>query len=109
MRSSHLQHAYAAVVAPPALRFSMHTVADNDAPCADSGQNCANDIYAVSLPSVTSSAYITWFQAQQACKNAAKRLPSNAEWQAAVAGTPDPGPTGCNTLSTPSRNYGDVF
>ena len=82
----------------------MHTVPDNDAPCADSVQNCANDIYAVSLPSVTPSAYITWFQAQQACKTAAKRLPSNAEWQAAVAGTPDPGPdngtTDCNTLSS---------
>jgi len=79
--------------------------ADSDyAPCADSGQNCANDIYAVSLPGVTPSAFITWFQAQQACTNAGKRLPSNAEWQAAVIGTPDPGgdngTTDCNTAST---------
>jgi formylglycine-generating enzyme required for sulfatase activity len=77
---------------------------DNYAPCVDSGQNCANDVYAVSLPQVTPSAYLTWFQAQVACKNAAKRLPSNAEWQAAVVGTPDPGPdngtTDCNTGST---------
>ena len=77
------------------------TTTDDYAPCADSGQNCTNDIYAVSLPGVTPSAFITWFQAQQACKNAGKRLPSNAEWQAAVAGTPDPGPdngtTDCNT------------
>ena len=76
------------------------------APCADSGQNCANDIYAVSLLGVTPAAFITWFQAQQACTNAGKRLPSNAEWQAAVAGTPDPGPdngtTDCNTNSTMS-------
>ena len=76
---------------------------DDYAPCADSGQNCTDDIYAVSLPGVTPSAYITWFQAQAACKNARKRLPSNAEWQAAVAGTPDPGPdngtTDCNTAS----------
>ncbi len=75
--------------------------ADDYAPCADSGQNCSGDIYAVSLQGVTPSAVITWFQAQQACKNAGKRLPSNAEWQAAVAGTPDPGPdngtTDCNT------------
>ena len=44
---------------------------------------------------------MTWFQAQAACENARKRLPSNAEWQAAVAGTPDPGPdngtTDCNS------------
>jgi formylglycine-generating enzyme required for sulfatase activity len=76
---------------------------DDYAPCADNGQNCANDIYAVSLPGVSPSASITWFQAQAACKNAGKRLPSNAEWQAAVAGTPDPGPddgaTDCNTSS----------
>jgi formylglycine-generating enzyme required for sulfatase activity len=84
------------------------------APCAHSGQNCTNDIYAVSLPGVLPSAFITWFQAQMACKNAHKRLPSNAEWQAAVAGTPDPGPdngtTDCNTffatetLATGSRS-----
>ena len=59
--------------------------------------------YAVSLAGLTPSSNITWFQAQQACKNACKRLPSNAEWQAAVAGTPDPGPdngtTHCNTFS----------
>ena len=77
---------------------------DDYAPCADSGQNCANDIYAVSLPGVMPSANLTWFQAQAACTNAGKRLPSNAEWQAAVAGTPDPGPDDrtkdCNTRST---------
>jgi formylglycine-generating enzyme required for sulfatase activity len=76
---------------------------DDYAPCADSGQNCTDDIYAVSLSGVTPSASLTWFQAQAACENARKRLPSNAEWQAAVAGTPDPGPdngsTDCNTNS----------
>ena len=77
---------------------------DNYAPCADSGQNCSDDIYAVSLPGVPPSANLTWFQSQAACENARKRLPSNAEWQAAVIGTPDPGPdngtTDCNTAST---------
>jgi len=77
---------------------------DDYAPCADNGQNCANDIYAVSLPGVMPSANLTWFQAQAACTNAGKRLPSNAEWQAAVAGTPDPGPDDhtkdCNTRSS---------
>ena len=76
---------------------------DDYAPCADAGQNCTNDIYAVSLPNVTPSTRLTWFQAQQACKNTRKRLPTNAEWQAAVAGTPDPGPdngtTDCNSVS----------
>ena len=79
-------------------------VAGDYAPCADSGQNCGNDIYAASLPGNTPSAYTTWFQAQQACKNAGKRLPTSAEWQAAAAGTPDPGPDNgtmdCNTHST---------
>jgi len=75
---------------------------DDYAPCNDNGSNCT-DVYAVSLPGVTPSAYIDWFQAQQGCKNSGKRLPSNAEWQAAVAGTPDPGPdngtTDCNSTA----------
>ena len=78
---------------------------DDYAPCADSGQNCADDIYAVSVPGVTPAAFVTWFQAQAACENARKRLPSNAEWQAAVQGTPDPGPddetADCNTSGPP--------
>jgi formylglycine-generating enzyme required for sulfatase activity len=80
---------------------------DDYAPCADSGEDCEG-IYAVSLPGETPAGFITWFQAQQACKNARKRLPSNAEWQAAVAGTPDPvrisnpdnGTTDCHTAAT---------
>jgi formylglycine-generating enzyme required for sulfatase activity len=77
------------------------TTGDDYAPCADNGQNCANDIYAVSLPAEIPSAFITWFQAQEACANAGKRLPTNAEWQVGANGTPDPGPdngtTDCNT------------
>jgi formylglycine-generating enzyme required for sulfatase activity len=74
---------------------------DDYAPCRDDGQNCRDDIYAVSLPSVVPSAFVTWFQAQEACANAGKRLPTNAEWQVGVNGTPDPGPddgtSDCNT------------
>jgi hypothetical protein len=74
------------------------------APCTDNGQNCANDIYAVSLPSVPPSAFITWFQAQEACANSGKRLPTSAEWQVGANGTPDPGPddgtTDCKTIAT---------
>src|SRR5215470_2939177 len=77
------------------------TASADYAPCTTNGQNCTNDIYATSLPSVHPSAYITWFQAQEACANAGKRLPTNAEWQVAANGTPDPGPdnetTDCNT------------
>ena len=77
------------------------TASADYAPCTANGQSCTNDIYALSLPSVLPSAYITWFQAQEACANAGKRLPTNAEWQVAANGTPDPGPddgtTDCNT------------
>src|SRR5215510_14040126 len=77
------------------------TASADYAPCTANGQNCTNDIYAVSLPSVLPSAFITWFQAQEACANAGKRLPTSAEWQVAANGTPDPGPddgtTDCNS------------
>jgi len=83
--------------------IQLGTASDDYAPCAANGQNCTNDIYAVSLPSEIPSASITWFQAQEACANAGKRLPTNAEWQVGVNGTPDPGPdngtTDCNTAS----------
>ena len=74
---------------------------DDYAPCRDDGQNCVNDIFAVSLPSVMPSAFATWFQAQEACANSGKRLPTSAEWQIAANGTPDAGPdngtTDCTT------------
>ena len=61
---------------------------DNYAPCENDGRNCLHEVYAVSIVGVQPSELITWFQAQQACKNSQKRLPTNAEWQAAAAGTP---------------------
>ena len=71
-------------------------------PCRDTGNDCET-IYAVSIAGVRPSAYITWFQAQQACLNAGKRLLTNAEWQGAAAGTPDPGTdngsTDCNIIN----------
>ncbi len=57
-------------------------------PCNENGQNCDN-IYARSVAGVAPRANITYFQAQQALANSGKRLPTNAEWQMAVAGTPD--------------------
>ena len=76
----------------------------DDYPCSDNGNDCFKSlpgkIFAVSAPGVTPSAFITWFQAQQACANVGKRLLRNGEWQMAAAGTPDPGTdddaTDCN-------------
>ncbi|MGE3480674.1 MAG: formylglycine-generating enzyme family protein [Gammaproteobacteria bacterium] len=66
--------------------------------CDDNGNDCsasaANPIYARSEVNRTPSAYITWFQALQACANAGKRLLTNAEWQMAAAGTLDANCTG---------------
>lgn len=74
----------------------------DDYPCNDNGQDCTA-IYARSVAGVLPSSAITWFQAQQACHNVGKRLATSAEWQQAVAGTPDPGTdngsTDCNTDS----------
>ena len=72
---------------------TQYGVSGDDYPCSDTGQNCtgANAIYARSVPGVLPSRSITYFQAQQALTNSGKRLPTNAEWQQAVAGTPDPG------------------
>ena len=58
--------------------------------CSDHGLNCVA-LFAVSVEGATPSSHLTWFQAQQACANSGKRLPTAAEWQQAVAGTPDPG------------------
>jgi hypothetical protein len=51
--------------------------------------NWSEPAYAVSVPGVLPSTCVTWFQAEQACRLAGKRLLTNQEWQAAAAGTPD--------------------
>ncbi|MGH8583617.1 MAG: SUMF1/EgtB/PvdO family nonheme iron enzyme [Gammaproteobacteria bacterium] len=94
----------ASVWSTPAGGTQFGATSDNY-PCADNGNDCTGTkaIFARSVAGVTPSRLITWFQAQQACGNAGKRLLSNAEWQMAVAGTPDPGPdngtTDCKTTS----------
>jgi formylglycine-generating enzyme required for sulfatase activity len=82
------------------------TTSDDYAPCTHDGQNCADDIYAVSLPGVLPAAFVTWFQAQEACANSGKRLPTNAEWQVAANGTPDPGPDDHATTCTSNNPAG---
>ena len=68
-------------------------------------------LYATSKPGVGPATFITWFQAQQACALSGKRLLTNAEWQMAAAGTPDPGLNGdgvttCNTNTPGSLETG---
>jgi hypothetical protein len=69
--------------------------------------NCTDSFFAVSIPGVRPERGISWFQAQQACANAGKQLLTNAEWQMAAEGTPDPGTdngsTDCNITSIPSE------
>jgi hypothetical protein len=64
--------------------------------CSLNGQDCDN-IYARSVANVEPARFINWFQAQAALANSGKRLPTNAEWQMAVRGTPDDGT--CNVDS----------
>jgi formylglycine-generating enzyme required for sulfatase activity len=79
-------------------------LADGDlaAVCPVTAHGCV-DVYAVSIPGVTPSRFLNWFQAAAAARNSGKRLPTNAEWQVAALGTPDPGGTpgaeDCNTVS----------
>jgi len=88
--------------------------------------NWTTEVYACSLTGEEPAAAITWFQAQQACVLSGKELCTNAQWQAAAQGTPDPGawpdtsgpPSGtctasvqsgqCNTCSTGVRNTGQA-
>jgi hypothetical protein len=56
--------------------------------CPATGNRCVN-LYAVSIPGVLPSHSLTWFQATAVARNSGKRLPTNAEWQAAALGTPD--------------------
>jgi hypothetical protein len=64
--------------------------------------NWTEPLYAVSIPGTRPTTCTTWFQAEQTCRLSGKRLITNQEWQAAAAGTPDPGDaddgaTTCNT------------
>lgn len=61
---------------------------DNGQPPLSGAADCEG-FYARSVAGVQPTASITWFQAQQALANSGKRLPTNAEWQMAVSGTPD--------------------
>jgi hypothetical protein len=88
---------------PIATQFTDMSTAAAITACPANGNGCKT-LYAVSIPGVTPSRFITWFQAAAAARNSGKRLPTNAEWQAAALGTAvgapcivsgtAPGPTG---------------
>ena len=76
--------------------------------CPVTAAGCTN-VYAVSIADVRPAAFINWFQALAAARNSFKRLPTNAEWQAAAFGTPDPGAgddglTTCNIHATNTQS-----
>jgi len=79
----------------------------------DSG-NWSTKVYACSVSGNTPSRNMTWFQAQQACLLAGKRLCTNGEWQGAAAGTYDPGKYNgsgggsCHTGGTSPRKTGQA-
>lgn len=88
-----------------AVQVGINGVDYTDAQCQFNGGGC-NNIFALSLPGVIPARTINYFIATAACRNSGKRLVTNAEWQAAALGTPDPWPQGdpaneCN-LETPS-------
>ena len=62
-------------------------------------------IYSASIAGVLPSNCLSWFQAEQLCRLSGKRLLTNADWQAAAAGTPDPAvddeSTTCNVGGPP--------
>mgnify|MGYP001584426676 CR=1 FL=1 len=79
--------------------------------------NWSVPVYACSVAGVVPSRMMTWFQAQQSCLLAGKRLCATSEWHAAAAGTPDPGRNDgttnsrCHTRVTvprPTGNAGSV-
>jgi formylglycine-generating enzyme required for sulfatase activity len=81
---------------------------DDYGACLDDGVNCnADQIYAVSTGVVTPASYVTWFQANVLCSNSNKRLPTNAEWQAAATMSSSAADAFCNIFSGAKSLTGD--
>jgi len=62
-----------------------------------------SELVALSHPGMP-SVNMTWFQANEACRGAGKRLPTGDEWLAAASGTPDT--SVCNVMSGGARAAG---
>ena len=95
-------------------QYGASTADDYPADLPDTGNwdSVLPPVYACSVPGVTPSRMLTWFQAQQSCAASGKDLCTGEQWQAAAAGTWDPGssPTGdqCNTSSAGPRTTGSA-
>src|SRR5439155_549721 len=89
-RATVAQLAAAGAVQMGAIPMSGCTGSDYG-PAFPPNGNWTTPLYAASIAGVPPSSCVTWFQAEQACRLAGKRLLTNQEWQAAAAGTPDPG------------------
>jgi hypothetical protein len=96
----------------PGCTGTQYGVSSDNWEMPDNGNwaGAGDDAFACSISGVTPSRYMTWFQAQQACHAAGKSLCTNAQWQAAAAGTHDPGSTysgsQCNIDSSGPRATG---
>jgi formylglycine-generating enzyme required for sulfatase activity len=94
--------AQAGVDPPPcAVQVAVNDVAW-DAQCKFNGGGCTN-LFAFSKAGVIPARTINYFIAAAACRNSGKRLPSNAEWQAAALGTPDPWPQNSDPQYDPAK------
>jgi formylglycine-generating enzyme required for sulfatase activity len=89
---------------PPAcaLQVAISGVDYTDSQCKFNGGGCKN-LFAFSKPNVIPARTINYFIAAAACRNSGKRLPSNAEWQAAALGTPDPWPQNSDPQFDPAK------
>lgn len=74
-----------------AVQVGINGVDYTDAQCKFNGGGCKS-IFALSIPAVIPARSINYFIAAAACRNSGKRMLSNAEWQTAALGTPDPWP-----------------
>ena len=103
----------ASVWSDPDCSGSQYGTINNNYPgeFPDSG-NWSTQLFACSVTAVSPARSLTWFQAQQACAASGEDLCSNQQWQAAAAGTVDPGNWGglgggpCNTSDGAARQTG---
>lgn len=63
---------------------------DDSSPAFPKNGQAIEPWVAMSVSAVTPSRYLTWLQAQAACRAGGKRLPQGEEWLAAARGTSDP-------------------